>query len=68
MSMPAAFNRMLAIVLIAVGMVSGRLLAAEPGAPAPSAKIEAGTLEAEKYGQGGHPVILIPGLTGGAWS
>jgi len=68
--MLALFNRnlILAIAVVTVALYSCHLHAEQPDAPAPSAKVEIGVIEAGKYGHGGQPLILIPGLAGGAWS
>jgi len=41
---------------------------ASPALPAPAAVMDYGAIAVEKHGASGAPLVLIPGLAGGAWS
>ena len=63
-------------ILMLASLACAPALAAEAPAPAnryaasiaPGERFEAGVLAVERHGKGGTPVILVPGLAGGAWA
>jgi N-formylmaleamate deformylase len=53
---------------LGLGRATGAAAAGESGKVTELVHIETGTVAAEKYGDGGTPLIFIAGLAGGAWS
>lgn len=53
--------------LAATGAPANNTNKASAGVPADAKQFEVGTLQVERHGETGSPVILIPGLASGAW-
>ncbi|MBV9440363.1 MAG: alpha/beta hydrolase [Candidatus Eremiobacteraeota bacterium] len=60
----ATFAAVAFCTLVPVGAVSATL----PAAPTPAESFDVGMLHVDRYGSGSDAVILIPGLSCGAWS
>ena len=66
--MKSSLSKILATALVlSFGTPLASAAASLPSAPPIEAQYDSGMLHVERYGHGGDPVVLLPGLTTGTW-